>query len=101
MIHLVQQRGDGIVRAVQDEEQRRNLRAPKVKELVFLSDHLLVRKRGEKKKPSEHRFTWKKFPLALGTGEQKVVLLPQAAELLIKHNLLPKGARKPTANCKK
>lgn len=39
--HLVEQRGDGIVTAVQDEQQRRNLGPPEVKQLVLLGDDLL------------------------------------------------------------
>lgn len=48
VIHLVQKWGDGIVWAVQNKEQRRNLSATKVKQLILFSDYLLLRK-GRKK----------------------------------------------------
>lgn len=39
--HLIEQRRDGVVTAVQDEQQRRNLGPPEVKQLVLLCDDLL------------------------------------------------------------
>lgn len=40
--HLIEQRCDGIVAAVEDQQQRRNLRLPEVKQLVLLRDDLLT-----------------------------------------------------------
>lgn len=40
--HLTEQRCDGVVAAVQDQQQRRNLRLPEVKQLVLLRDDLLT-----------------------------------------------------------
>ena len=39
--HLVQKRRDGIVRTVQEQQQRRDVRAPEVEKLVLLCDDLL------------------------------------------------------------
>lgn len=39
--HLVEQRRDGVVTAVQDQQQRRNFSLPEVEQLVFLRDDLL------------------------------------------------------------
>lgn len=43
--HLTEQRSDGVVAAVQDQQQRRNLRLPEVKQLVLLGDDLLTERR--------------------------------------------------------
>lgn len=40
--HLIEQRRDGIVAAVQDKQQRRNFSLPEVKQLVLLRDDLLT-----------------------------------------------------------
>lgn len=40
--HLIEQRRDGIVAAVQDQQQRRNFSLPEVKQLVLLRDDLLT-----------------------------------------------------------
>lgn len=39
--HLVEQRRDGVVAPVQDQQQRRNFSLPEVKQLVLLRDDLL------------------------------------------------------------
>lgn len=39
--HLVEQRRDGVVAAVEDEQQRRNFGLPEVEQLVLLGDDLL------------------------------------------------------------
>lgn len=39
--HLVEQRCDGVVTAVEDQQQRRNFSLPEVKQLVLLRDDLL------------------------------------------------------------
>lgn len=54
--HLVQKRSDGIVRAVQEQQQRRDLRPAEVKELVLFRDHLL--------------FGAKEVPLLVGAAER-------------------------------
>lgn len=41
----MEQRSDGVVAAVQDQQQRRNLRLPEVKQLVLLGDDLLTERR--------------------------------------------------------
>ena len=43
--HLTEQRGDGVVAAVEDEQQRRHLGLPEVKQLVLLCDDLLTERR--------------------------------------------------------
>ena len=47
---VVQKGGDGVVGAVQDEQEGRDLRLPEVKQLVLLSDDLLGRGRGEEER---------------------------------------------------
>ena len=47
--HLVEQRRDGVVAAVEDEEQRRNFRLPEVEQLVLFSDDLLSTHRETKR----------------------------------------------------
>lgn len=43
--HLTEQGCDGVVAAVEDEQQRRNLGLPEVKQLVLLCDDLLTERR--------------------------------------------------------
>lgn len=40
--HLVEQRCDGVVAAVKDQQQRRDFSLPEVKQLVLLRDDLLT-----------------------------------------------------------
>lgn len=49
----MQQRSDGVVAAVQDEQQRRNLRLPEVKQLVLLGDDLLTERRQPVRRPNK------------------------------------------------
>lgn len=44
-MHLIEQRCDGVVAAVEDQQHRRNFRLPEVKQLVLLCDDLLTERR--------------------------------------------------------
>lgn len=43
--HLIEQRCDGVVAAVEDQQHGRNFRLPEVKQLVLLCDDLLMEER--------------------------------------------------------
>lgn len=43
--HLVEQRCDGVVAAVKDQQQRRNFSLPEVKQLIFFGDDLLRKRK--------------------------------------------------------
>lgn len=43
--HLVEQRCDGVITAVEDQQQRRNFGLPEVEQLVLLGDDLLAERR--------------------------------------------------------
>lgn len=45
-LHLVEQWGDGVIAAIQEEQQWRNLCPPEFEEFVLFTDHLLRNKRG-------------------------------------------------------